>query len=120
MRVAVHDEAGEPLGGRPYQLRVGEQLMEGTTTGAGLVEQPIPVATTVAKLVVYETAAKDDGRWTWLLRLGDLRPPESRKGAWQRLSNLGYWGPGAVPDEDAGDRAGGGGGGAADPETGRP
>jgi hypothetical protein len=102
LRIEVRDEAGEPLASKPYQLMIGKETLEGTTTGAGLVEQPIPLSATEGTLVVHEKASKDEGRWSWRLKLADLEGPETRRGAWQRLANLGYWSAGAPPDDSAG------------------
>jgi N-acetylmuramoyl-L-alanine amidase len=103
LRLEVRDEAGEPLAGKPYELHVGDAKLAGTTTGDGVVEQPVPLEVDVATLVVHESAAKDEGRWSWRLRLASLEAPETLRGAWQRLTNLGYWSGDEAPEEAAED-----------------
>lgn len=107
LRVHVCDEAGKPLASKPYALSLKGKKLEGTTSSDGLVEQPVPMKATAATLVVYDTASKDEGRWTWTLRVASLDAPETPTGAWQRLANLGYWSPaeqapsGTAPDANA-------------------
>jgi hypothetical protein len=91
LRVQVCDETGQPLGAKPYQLTIGGRTIEATTTAEGVVEQSVPVDAKTARLVVHEAASRDQGRWAWRLRLAALAGPETRRGSWQRLVNLGYW-----------------------------
>lgn len=91
IRVAVCDDQGHPLAGKPYTLHLeGDSPREGTTTGAGLVEQPLGIEVQDALLVVHDKDAKDAGRWVWKLKIAHLAPAAAETGARQRLINLGY------------------------------
>lgn len=99
LRVHVCDEAGQPLAGKPYELTIYDDTVEGKTTSDGAVEAPVSLNVKAAKLVVYDSAAKDGARWVWSLKIANLDAPETRAGAWQRLANLGYWSPGEAPEQ---------------------
>jgi hypothetical protein len=100
VRIEVRDEAGEPLASKPYLLVIGGKKLEGTTTGEGVVEQPVPLDATDGTLIVHDKSSKDEGRWSWRLTIADLAAPETRRGVSQRLANLGYWGAGDPEDQD--------------------
>jgi len=100
LRVQVCDEAGEPLASKPYELTLGKTTIKDTTTGAGLIEQPLPLDVTDAKLIVHEKGSKDEGRWRWHLTMATLEGSDTPRGQWQRLVNLGYW---CEPDSGDGD-----------------
>ena len=91
LRVVVCDEAGEPIAGKSYELTLGETTIQGTTTGDGVVEQPLPLDVTEATLLVHEESSKDQGRWRWHLTMATLEGSDTPRGQWQRLVNLGYW-----------------------------
>ncbi|HEV2703634.1 MAG TPA: peptidoglycan-binding domain-containing protein [Steroidobacteraceae bacterium] len=91
LRIEVHDDFGEPIGSKPYALHLNDTILQGTTTDAGLIEQPVPFDVPDATLVVYATANKQEGHWCWQVRIADLDPPETAAGSWERLCNLGYW-----------------------------
>ena len=93
LRVYVCDEAGQALAGKPYELKIKDDTVEGKTTSDGAVEEPVRLNAIAGTLVVYESNAKDGARWIWSLRIANLEAPETRAGAWQRLANLGYWSP---------------------------
>jgi hypothetical protein len=108
LRVEVHDDFGKPIGSKPYKLHLQDDIIEGTTTGEGLIEQPVPLDAAEATLVVYATAGKDEGHWCWRIQIADLDPPETAAGSWERLCNLGYWNslePPADPDGPDADSA---------------
>jgi len=93
LRIHVCDEAGQALAGKPYELKIKDDTVEGKTTSDGAVEEPVRLNAIAGMLVVYESNAKDGARWIWSLRIANLEAPETRAGAWQRLANLGYWSP---------------------------
>lgn len=102
LRLEVHDDFGQPIASQPFELHMDGQVVEGSTTGAGLIEQPVPLGVTEATLVVYATGDKKQGHWCWQVRVADLDPPETVTGCWARLSNLGYWSTLDPPPDDGG------------------
>jgi hypothetical protein len=91
LRVEVHDENGDPLAGKPYELTVGDDTIEGETAGDGTIEEPLSLDEKGATLVVYDDPSKDGASWAWSLQLASLAGPDTARGVWQRLANLGYW-----------------------------
>lgn len=102
LRVHVCDEAGQALTGKPYELTIKDNTIEGKTTSDGAVEEPVALNAASGSLVVYDSNAKDDARWIWSFRIADLEAPETRVGAWQRLANLGYWSSAEPPEDSSG------------------
>ncbi len=101
LRVVVCDEAGQPIAGKSYELTLGETKIQGTTTGDGVVEQPLPLDVSEATLIVHEESSKDQGRWRWHLTMATLEGSDTPHGQWQRLVNLGYWcAPGSSEGEE--------------------
>jgi len=91
--------SAEPYANRRYILNVDGILSEGTVDGDGNVSLPIPPGTRKALLTVGEGEARE----RFDLEFGAIDPPDSIRGAQQRLRNLGYlsgepkekWDPGS-------------------------
>ncbi len=75
---------GEPRKNEPYVLRVGRELIEGTTDGQGKLETFIPGDAKSALLLLRGGAEKTP------LRISRLDPVTELSGVQQRLLNLGY------------------------------
>jgi len=76
----------EPYANKRYVLNVDGKLSEGTVDGEGNVALPIPPGTKNAVLTVGE----GEGQESFDLDFGTLDPPDSIRGAQQRLKNLGF------------------------------
>jgi len=76
----------EPYANKRYVLNVDGKLSEGTVDGEGNVALPIPPGTRKAVLTVGEGQAQE----SFDLEFGALDPPDSIRGAQQRLRNLGF------------------------------
>ncbi len=101
-KLLIEDFDGTPLGGKKYLLNIQDILHEGTTTGAGLVENKIDASATKGKLTVWLDSEKTQSIM-WPLNIGFLDPHEENSGVQARLNNLGY-DCGEV-DGDIGDKA---------------
>ena len=98
MRVAVKDADGNAYADKDYVLSVGSKTFTGKTTADGVIEQPVPVDATFAKLVVTVSATQKE---EWDLRIGAMDPLDSISGVQARLNNLGFdcGDPDGVEDE---------------------
>lgn len=87
LQLKLLDSAGEPIADIPYTLVVGDQTLEGTTSGDGKIEHDIPIREKKAKLSMNGTERT--------LLIGYLNPLEDTEdegvsGVQSRLKNLGY------------------------------
>ena len=86
LNLKVKDHDGHPHDSRPFEIHLADgKVVKGTTTKDGLVQASVPRGQP-ARLVVQGK----EGPHTIQLQLGKLDPPETPKGAQQRLSSLGY------------------------------
>jgi len=100
LKIILRDDEGEPFDNEPFTLTVERHVHKGTTTGAGLVEAPLPPG------AVKATLALDDMPWlSWELEVGHLDPLKDDDtddtvvtGLQARLNNLGFF-CGAVDDD---------------------
>ena len=89
LRIVVHDEEDKPFADKRYLLTVDGAVMEGQTSGEGLVERVIPPNARAGSLVVGNLEA-DGCQYKFDLHLGGLNPIEDTTGVQQRLHNLGF------------------------------
>jgi len=95
LRVELEELYGKVLGGTEYVLTTGGQCHRDTTTGAGIVEQPLGKQDIRATLAFAETltvkgqAVKLERKLDLLI--GHLDPVDQRSGQEARLANLGYY-----------------------------
>jgi hypothetical protein len=87
LRLALKDDAGEPLAGKAYTLILDHEELQGTTDGDGFLEEELPFNVSRVEL-------ECEGR-AWELELGNLNPLEEApdegiSGTEARLINLGY------------------------------
>jgi hypothetical protein len=87
LSLVVEDEMGRALANRKYRLVIGEDVLEGSTDGTGLIEQPIPADASAGALTVEGAG----GGYTWNLDIGHLDPREEVSGLQARLNNLGFY-----------------------------
>ena len=96
LRLQLCNGSGRPFIGKRYVLNVGGAVLEGTTDGDGMVDQPVPAGEARAELVVWPSdGAKAGCRFE--LALGELDPVEEPSGLAARLANLGF--AGATTDD---------------------
>ncbi len=87
LRVVLKDHDEQPYAGKKYKLVIGNQTLEGTTDGQGLVDQRIEGDVAEGVLTLF----LDDKRsLSMKLRVGHLDPGSEISGAQARLANLGY------------------------------
>ena len=92
LRLQLKNRWGAPLAQYRYNLRVGQQNIEGTTDSDGNLEADIPADAAEGELTAW-LAAKGDRSGpshTWRLQLGSLDPDDEISGVQGRLINLGY------------------------------
>jgi N-acetylmuramoyl-L-alanine amidase len=83
VRLRIHLQLnGTPLAGQAFRLRVGDDLTEGQTDPAGLLDVPVPIHAQNATLEIPGLLRRQ-------LRLGGLDPADTISGAQARLQNLG-------------------------------
>jgi len=86
LNLKVKDPDGNPHEARPFEIHLADgKVVKGTTTADGIVQASVPKGQP-ARLVVQGK----EGPHTIQLQLGKLEPPETPKGAQQRLASLGY------------------------------
>jgi hypothetical protein len=78
---------GEPRANAAYTLTVGDDEIEGTTDGDGVLEEPVPATATEAEIVFDEGTETEI---SFKVALGHLDPSDSITGVQQRLNNLGF------------------------------
>jgi N-acetylmuramoyl-L-alanine amidase len=89
LTVKIAEHLGPPLTGRPYSLKAGGGIVEGTLPASGLVEHDIPEDLPEAELRVY----LGDGAsfYHWILQIAHLDPIDTVSGLQARLNNLGFY-----------------------------
>lgn len=84
-RIAVLETDDQPLADTPYELRFGDQVLEGRTDDDGVLEQPVPPALDQATLTLTDLDVEIE------LQFGELDPVAEATGVQSRLNNLGFW-----------------------------
>jgi hypothetical protein len=87
LRLRLVDSAGKPRSGLPYRIEYRDQIVHGTTDGAGAIAHVVPPDLPSA-LVVVTDAGEDE---QYQVALGYLDPVMHKDGLKQRLQNLGYY-----------------------------
>ena len=102
LRLCLKDDQHQPYKGVKYHLRVGFNEYDGSTDGAGMVEQDIEADATDGEITIYPGGGSTpDQGYTFELQLGDLDPVDAMSGVDARLINLGFGPPDAeVPLSD--------------------
>jgi N-acetylmuramoyl-L-alanine amidase len=95
LRIRLLDPEGKPRAGLPYALTVGDTMVRGETSEAGMIEHFIPPDAMAGELLLEG----DAGPEVYKLSLGRLLPITSPRGVRQRLRNLGYLPPDGADGE---------------------
>jgi N-acetylmuramoyl-L-alanine amidase len=108
VRFVMKDVEGKPFAGKRYELTLGRRITSGQTDGEGRIEAWVDPAEHTGELTVWLDTPGYPEMVRHPLRIGDLEPIESLRGAAARLNALGYP-AGRVGDEPsdglrAGDR----------------
>ena len=85
LNLKVQDAEGLPHRSRPFEIKAAGKSIKGMTTGDGIVKVKVPEAAE-AHLSIDGAS----GPQVLRLKLGKLHPPETVRGAQQRLQSLGY------------------------------
>src|ERR1041384_6276948 len=85
LKLKVEDEDGHPHVSCPFEIKVGSDVIKGTTTPEGVVDAQVPRAKQ-AELTIHGHAATQ--RFT--LQMGALAPATGVLGAQERLESIGY------------------------------
>lgn len=104
LRLCLKDDLHNPYQNTNYRLRVGFDHWDGSTDGAGMVEQEIPADATEGDITIFPAGGnKPEDGYSFTLQLGDLDPTDETSGVDARLINLGF-GPvdseGDLSDDD--------------------
>jgi hypothetical protein len=91
LRLVLKDGGGTPFAAKAYELNVDGQVFNGSTDGAGMLQQFIPADASNGELKVWIGKNKDAGCLTWNLAIGHLDPSDAISGVQARLNNLGFY-----------------------------
>ncbi len=91
LRLKLTDAKHRPYAGKEFVVKAGGARVEGTTGGDGSVDVPIPIEAQTAEVTVWLKKRPTGPTRRYVVELTKLDPPESVKGAQQRLRHLGYY-----------------------------
>jgi N-acetylmuramoyl-L-alanine amidase len=91
LRLVLKRPDGTGLDGVRFALRVGDDALEGTTGGDGVVEHPVDPMETAGTLALWFDPASEEPSVELALDVGALIPAEFVPGAQARLRNLGFF-----------------------------
>ncbi len=89
--VRLHDYESKPFGGKHYDLRVGGEAFEGSTSTDGLVQQDVPESAELATLELWLNGYPEGPRKRYTFALDELHGAETVTGVRERLAHLGYY-----------------------------
>jgi N-acetylmuramoyl-L-alanine amidase len=90
-RVCVKDEEDEPISGKKFRILDGDEKLDGTTDGDGIVEHKIRAQARSVRLFVFFSGDEEKGEHLmWDVGVGTLDPSDSPEGIQERLNNLGF------------------------------
>lgn len=90
LRVVLKDPEDRPYANKKYELSVGERSFSGRTSGAGLIQHPVPEDAGSGELTLWPDDQDPETVLVWRLAVGHLDPVTEPTGAQARLNNLGY------------------------------
>lgn len=97
IRFVVRDFEGKPFAGKRYELVAGRARIEGVTDGDGVIEHWVEPLARRGEITVWLETDGYPETLRHVLRIGELDPVESLRGARARLAGLGF----PSGDEDA-------------------
>lgn len=71
IRFKLEDQDGTPLGGKPFELRVGGDTITGTTRADGYVIADVPANIAEGELTFWLEEDRSGDSYTWPLRIAD-------------------------------------------------
>lgn len=87
VRLVLEDEEGTAFADMAYQLKVGDEVFEGKTDRAGVLEAEVPAIADEGELTLWVDA---ENSYTWMIEIGHLDPIDTIPGVQARLNNLGF------------------------------
>lgn len=90
LRIVLKDENERPLGGKNYELKIGDLIIKGSTGSDGLLEQTIVADVTEATLKLWRNQSTPGDYLSWILKIGHLDPVTFATGVQARLNNLAF------------------------------
>jgi len=90
-KLKVADADRQPYASKHYEVVAGGKRFEGNTGADGSLSVTIPDDAQVAEVSVWIDEYPTGERRHWTLRIADLDPATTPKGALQRLRNLGFF-----------------------------
>jgi hypothetical protein len=72
LRLQFMDEDGAPLAERPFQLRIGEDTVEGITSEDGRVIADVPGEVDDGELTIWVDKDKSGDKFTWPIRISEV------------------------------------------------
>jgi len=97
-KIKLSDATMEPYADKHYELFAEGARFAGTTGGEGDIDVEIPDEATRADITLWVDDYPTGRKKTWSVRVAELPPPNTPRGALMRLHNLGYY-TGAPVDE---------------------
>jgi N-acetylmuramoyl-L-alanine amidase len=92
LTVKIAEHRGAPIAGRPYSLKIGGGIIQGTLPDSGIIEHEIPNDLLEAELRIYfGGGAERDGCYHWIVKIAHLDPIDTVSGLQARLNNLGFY-----------------------------
>jgi len=90
VRIRVENEEFQPFSGKKYKLEIGDDVVEATVPGDGIIERDIPPDAKKGTLTVWLVDDTSKPGFMWNLKIGHLDPVEENTGVQARLKNLGF------------------------------
>jgi len=90
LRIVVKNADGDILDSCPYALEVAGRIAKGTSSGKGMIQEPVPADARNATLTLWLDEAGEGQSFCWPLEIASLDPVEYLTGVQARLNNLGY------------------------------
>ncbi|MGE0711517.1 MAG: hypothetical protein AB7N76_24660 [Planctomycetota bacterium] len=72
LRLQFMDEDGEPFAKRPFQIKVGDQVLEGITSDDGRVIADVPGDLDDGELTIWVDEDKSGESYTWPIRISEV------------------------------------------------
>lgn len=100
LRLFLTDPSGQAMSGKPYKIRIGKKVYEGTVPDDGVVEHQVSATATAAVLEI-DLGDAIGGKAAIPIRIGHLDPLSVISGVQGRLQSLGFPAPSSGKLDDA-------------------